>query len=130
MNALVTSSPREFDGRARGHRVSPPRRLQGPRSEGAIPDVRYLGGGGDDHILAATDGSWTRVSTGSTIASTQVPSRSTPPGHEDVRPFTRQDYETTPRDTYVVDLSTDPDELLAAFSSDAKGNATGEYETD
>lgn len=54
----------------------------------------------------------------------------TPPGYEDVRPFIWQDYEPTPRYTYVVDLTRDSDDLLAAFSSDARGNVTGDYDAD
>lgn len=54
----------------------------------------------------------------------------TAPGYEDVRPFIWQEYEATPRYTYVVDIDRPADELLAAFSADARQNVTGEYDTD
>jgi hypothetical protein len=43
-------------------------------------------------------------------------------GYGDVRPFQWADCEVTPRHTYVVDLSGDREELLMAFSSDARRN--------
>jgi hypothetical protein len=54
----------------------------------------------------------------------------TAPGYDDVRPFVWQDFSATPRYTYVVDLSRDPDELLSAFSSDARKNVSADYEVD
>lgn len=53
-----------------------------------------------------------------------------PPGYDDVRPFVWQDFDATPRYTYVVDLSRDSEELLAAFSSDARRNVTRDYDVD
>ncbi len=52
----------------------------------------------------------------------------TVPGYSDVRPFTWQDFEAVPRYTYVVDLTRGADDLLAAFSSDARKNITGDYD--
>lgn len=54
----------------------------------------------------------------------------TTPGYADVRPFIWQKYDAVPRYTYVVDLERDPDDLLAAFSSDARKNITGDYDVD
>ena len=54
----------------------------------------------------------------------------TAPRYDDVRPFIWNDYEVTPRHTYVVDLSRGTDELLAAFSSDARRNITTEYDVE
>lgn len=54
----------------------------------------------------------------------------TAPGYTDVRPFIWQEYEAVPRYTYVVDLDRDSDDLLAAFSSDARKNITGDYDVD
>lgn len=52
----------------------------------------------------------------------------TAPGYGDVRPFIWQEYETTPRYTYVVDIDREADELLAAFSTDARKNVTDEHD--
>lgn len=41
---------------------------------------------------------------------------------EDPRPFIWNDYDSTPRYTYVVDLTLDPETLLMEFSSDARKN--------
>ena len=46
----------------------------------------------------------------------------TSPRLGDPRPFIWNDYDTTPRYTYVVDLERDPEDLLMAFSSDARKN--------
>jgi len=54
----------------------------------------------------------------------------TAPGYGDVRPFIWQEYEATPRYTYVIDLDQPADELLAAFSADARRNVTDEYDLD
>lgn len=54
----------------------------------------------------------------------------TAPGYDDVRPFLWNDYDVTPRHTYVIDLTRGPDDLLAAFSSDARSNVTAEYDVD
>ncbi|MFC7068821.1 GNAT family N-acetyltransferase [Halobaculum lipolyticum] len=54
----------------------------------------------------------------------------TPPGYEDVRPFSWRAYDVDPRYTYVVDLSRDADDLLASFSSDARRNVTDDYDVD
>jgi len=54
----------------------------------------------------------------------------TTPAYADVRPFEWRDYELTPRHTYVVDLDRDPDDLLAAFSGDARRNITDDYAVD
>lgn len=54
----------------------------------------------------------------------------TVPGYEDVRPFVWRDYEATPRYTYCVDLTRGEDELLSAFSSDARQNVTNDYDVD
>jgi len=44
--------------------------------------------------------------------------------YPDTRPFIWDGFEPTTRYTYVVDLSASDDELLAAFSSDARSNIT------
>jgi hypothetical protein len=44
------------------------------------------------------------------------------PDYPDPRPFDWNDFEVTPRYTYVVDLDRDEDDLFAAFSSDARQN--------
>jgi hypothetical protein len=54
----------------------------------------------------------------------------TAPGYGDVRPFVWQDFDATPRYTYVVDLDPGREELLSSFSSDARRNVTREYDTD
>ena len=54
----------------------------------------------------------------------------TTPGYDDVRPFLWQEYDATLRYTYVVDLDRDPDELLAAFSGDARRNITDDHDID
>ncbi|WP_336035050.1 GNAT family N-acetyltransferase [Halobacterium yunchengense] len=54
----------------------------------------------------------------------------TAPGYEDVRPFVWRDFAATPRYTYVVDLDRPADDLLAAFSSDARRNVTSDYDAD
>ena len=54
----------------------------------------------------------------------------TGPRYDDIRPFIWNDYEVTPRHTYVVDLSRGTDELLEAFSSDARRNITSEYDVE
>lgn len=46
----------------------------------------------------------------------------TSPRLEDPRPFIWNDFDSTPRYTYVVDLERDPEDLLMAFSSDARSN--------
>lgn len=52
----------------------------------------------------------------------------TAPGYDDVRPFLWQEYDASVRYTYIVDIDRSPDELLSAFSSDARRNVTSEYE--
>jgi len=52
----------------------------------------------------------------------------TPVGYEDVRPFQWRDYEVTPRYTYVVDLDTTPDDLLARFSRDLRKRVRDDYD--
>lgn len=54
----------------------------------------------------------------------------TAPGYEDVRPFLWREYDARLRYTYVVDIDRDPDDLLAAFSTDARRNVTDEYDVD
>ncbi|QLG29592.1 GNAT family N-acetyltransferase (plasmid) [Halorarum halophilum] len=54
----------------------------------------------------------------------------TPIGYGDARPFTWNEFDASPRYTYVVDLTRDEDELLSRFSSDARRNITGEYDVD
>lgn len=54
----------------------------------------------------------------------------TAPGYNDVRPFLWNEFEATPRYTYVVDITRDPDDLLAAFSTDARRNVTADYDID
>lgn len=51
-------------------------------------------------------------------------------GFTDVRPFLWNDFEVTPTYTYVVPLDSDPDELLASFSSDARQNIRRFEESD
>lgn len=51
-------------------------------------------------------------------------------GFTDVRPFLWNDFEVTPTYTYVVPLDSDPDELLASFSSDARQNIRQFEESD
>ena len=46
--------------------------------------------------------------------------------YDDPRPFEWNDFSVDPRHTYVVDLTRGTDELLAAFSSDARRNVTDE----
>ncbi len=48
----------------------------------------------------------------------------TGPAVADSRPFKWNDYETTPKYTYVVDLSPGREEVLQQFSSDARNNVT------
>jgi len=52
----------------------------------------------------------------------------TPVGYDDVRPFQWRDYEVTPRYTYVVDLDTTPEELLAEFSADLRKRVRDDYD--
>lgn len=54
----------------------------------------------------------------------------TAPGFDDVRPFLWQEYDATLRYTYVIDLDRSPDELLSAFSADARRNVTDDYDVD
>lgn len=54
----------------------------------------------------------------------------TPPGYDDVRAFSWNDFEADPRYTYVVDLERSEDDLLASFSSDARRNVTDDYDID
>jgi len=54
----------------------------------------------------------------------------TAPGYDDVRPLVWNDFRATPRYTYVVDLEPPEDDLLAAFSSDARRNVTHEHDTE
>jgi hypothetical protein len=54
----------------------------------------------------------------------------TAPGYDDVRPYVWRDYEATPRFTYVIDLERSEDDLIAAFSSDARRNVTDSYDVD
>ena len=49
-------------------------------------------------------------------------------GYDDVRPYQWRDYEVVPRYTYVVDLDTTPDELVARFSSDLRKRVRDEYD--
>ena len=51
-------------------------------------------------------------------------------GYGDARPFSWNGFEVTPRYTYLVDLTREPDDLLARFSSDARRNVTREYDAD
>lgn len=46
----------------------------------------------------------------------------TDPGYDDLRAFQWNDFEVEPRYTYIVDLTSGPDELLDRFSSDARRN--------
>jgi len=50
--------------------------------------------------------------------------------YADPRPFLWNDFEVTPRYTYVVDLERDPDDLFAAFSSDARSNVRSAGDAD
>lgn len=50
--------------------------------------------------------------------------------YDDTRPFIWREFEATPRYTYVIDLEREPDELLSAFSSDARSNVTSDYDVD
>jgi len=54
----------------------------------------------------------------------------TAPGYDDVRPFVWRDFDATPRYTYVVDFTRGEEDLLAAFSSDARQNVTSDYGAD
>ncbi|EMA70663.1 hypothetical protein C461_00202 [Halorubrum aidingense JCM 13560] len=54
----------------------------------------------------------------------------TGPRYDDVRPFIWNDYEATPRHTYVIDLEPGTDALLESFSSDARRNITTEYDVE
>mgnify|MGYP002762049254 CR=1 FL=1 len=69
-----------------------------------------------DHLSASIDPGFVQVRT--------------PPGYDDVRPFSWRAYEADPRYTYVVDLTKSEEGLLASFSSDARRNVTDEYDTD
>lgn len=53
----------------------------------------------------------------------------TPLGYDDIRPFQWRDYDVSPRYTYVVDLETTPDDLLARFSSDLRKRVRTEYDS-
>ena len=46
----------------------------------------------------------------------------TPLGYDDLRPYSWNGFEVTPRYTYTVDLTGDPDDLQMQFSSDARRN--------
>jgi CelD/BcsL family acetyltransferase involved in cellulose biosynthesis len=46
----------------------------------------------------------------------------------DTRPFVQQGFDASLGHTYVVDITPDEEALLGRFSSDARGNATGEYD--
>lgn len=46
--------------------------------------------------------------------------------YDDPRPFEWNEFSITPRYSYVVDLTRGPEELLSAFSSDARRNVTDE----
>lgn len=50
------------------------------------------------------------------------------PGYDDVRPFVWNDFDAEPRYTYTVDLDRGEDDLLAAFSTDARRNVTDDYD--
>jgi hypothetical protein len=52
----------------------------------------------------------------------------TPVGYDDVRPFQWRDYDVTPRYTYVVDLDTTPEDLLARFSADLRKRVRDDYD--
>lgn len=52
----------------------------------------------------------------------------TPVGYDDVRPYQWRDYEVVPRYTYVVDLDTTPEDLLARFSSDLRKRVRDDYD--
>jgi hypothetical protein len=46
----------------------------------------------------------------------------TSPGYDDLRPYNWKDFSVDPYYTYRVDLTTDPDDLVMEFSSDARKN--------
>lgn len=50
--------------------------------------------------------------------------------YPDLRPFIWDDCDVVPKYTYIVDLTRGEDDLLMAFSRDARSNVTGEYETE
>lgn len=52
----------------------------------------------------------------------------TPPGYDDVRSFSWNEYESDPRYTYVIDLTKSEQDLLDSFSSDARRNVTSDYD--
>lgn len=52
----------------------------------------------------------------------------TPPGYDDVRPFSWNEYKADPRYTYVIDLTKSEQALLDSFSSDARRNVTDDYD--
>jgi hypothetical protein len=54
----------------------------------------------------------------------------TAPGYDDARPLIWNDYEATPRYTYLVDLTRGPEELLSSFSTDARRNVTATHDVD
>lgn len=47
--------------------------------------------------------------------------------YPDIRSFSWNDFDVTPRYTYVVDLTRDKKELLETFSADARKNVTSDY---
>jgi len=53
-----------------------------------------------------------------------------PPGYDDVRPYTWRSYDADPRYTYVVDIAREESELLSSFSADARRNVTGDHRTE
>jgi hypothetical protein len=67
-----------------------------------------------DHIETEIDPSYVHVRTASRYL--------------DTRPFVQADFEASPGHTYVVDITPDEETLLGQFSSDARQNATGEYD--
>ena len=56
------------------------------------------------------------------VADPRYVSLRTMPAYPDVRPFQWGEFVATPKHTYHVDLTEDPDDLLSAFSSDARKN--------
>lgn len=52
------------------------------------------------------------------------------PGYADVRPFAWNDYEATPRYTYVVDVDREREDLLASFSRNARRNVRDDHDVD
>lgn len=54
----------------------------------------------------------------------------TAPGYDDARPLLWNDYDATLRYTYLVDLTRGTDDLLGAFSSDARQNVTAASDAD